>query len=220
MSSISGVLQHEGDDLYPYTFDAQVLDSNNVPLNQRLGAASEASSVSGSTAFSKINTLNTNIGSVSSDLGSKSSASAVTGNDAFSKINTLNSQLTNLNGMQISDTDLASYLGKTYTIVGYLFSPPFVNGLGYLCMERTRFPDFLCRHDLKFTVTSTDGNIYTYSAWPTGTEDLAKYYVGSGLNNPWAPGNAVRMSLVNALPIFCIANTDGTYSIAGTITRI
>ena len=103
MSSVSGVLQDKNNnDIYPYTFDTQVLDSNNVPLNQRLGAASEASSVTGSTAFSKINTLNTNIGSVSSslnsvssDLGSKSSASSVTGNDAFSKINTLYGELLN-----------------------------------------------------------------------------------------------------------------------------
>lgn len=66
MASISGVLQdNDGNDLYPYTFDQEVLDANNVPISQRLGSASEASAVSGSSAFAKINTL-------SSDLASKS----------------------------------------------------------------------------------------------------------------------------------------------------
>ena len=58
MASISGVLQdNDGNDLYPYTFDQEVLDANNVPISQRLGSASEASAVAGSSAFAKINTL-------------------------------------------------------------------------------------------------------------------------------------------------------------------
>lgn len=62
MASVSGVLQdNDGNDLYPYTFDQEVLDANNVPISQRLGSASEASAVSGSSAFAKINTLSSEL---------------------------------------------------------------------------------------------------------------------------------------------------------------
>lgn len=65
MASISGVLQdNDGNDLYPYTFDQEVLDANNVPISQRLGSASEASAVAGSSAFAKINTLSSELTSV------------------------------------------------------------------------------------------------------------------------------------------------------------
>ena len=52
-----------------------MLDSNNTPISQRLGSASEASAVSGTSAFAKINTL-------SSDLTNKVPFSKLTFADA------------------------------------------------------------------------------------------------------------------------------------------
>ena len=62
MASINAVLTAEnGDDLYPETYDDYVLDSNGEALSTRLGSRSEASGVSGTSAFAKINTLNSDL---------------------------------------------------------------------------------------------------------------------------------------------------------------
>ena len=64
MASINAVLTAEnGDDLYPETYDDYVLDSNGEALSTRLGSRSEASGVSGTSAFEKINTLNSDLAS-------------------------------------------------------------------------------------------------------------------------------------------------------------
>lgn len=62
MASINAVLTAEnGDDLYPETYDDYVLDSNGEALSTRLGSRSEASGVSGTSAFEKINTLSSDL---------------------------------------------------------------------------------------------------------------------------------------------------------------
>lgn len=73
MASINAVLTAEnGDDLYPETYDDYVLDSNGEALSTRLGSRSEASGVSGTSAFEKINTLSSDLTDVKLHIAAES----------------------------------------------------------------------------------------------------------------------------------------------------
>ena len=130
MASITGVLQsNDGDDLYPYTFDGQVLDNNNTPISQRLGSASEAQAVSGSTAFAKINTLHSQLTSVDTVATNKVQAQVTPSASIYQKFSF--SDQTGYRGLEI-------WIGKLDANTNYVQF--FVNGLdrGYIKFDVSR----------------------------------------------------------------------------------